>query len=199
MSEAVVGALVRQLDRAFERIRPKVEGLTDREYLWEPVPGCWTVHRRRPEDRFWEPGVEVFVNGGGEWVADYAGADLDPPPFTTIAWRMNHVASIAWVWTDHVLGNGGPQWDDHDVPHTADAAVAWWDEGCRGFRDAAAALRDEGLKRRYRAPWGDERAVEGWIEVFLDEQVHHMAEVGVLRDLYRETGGAPVGSARPNA
>ena len=24
-------------------LRPRLEGLTDAEYFWEPVPGCWTV------------------------------------------------------------------------------------------------------------------------------------------------------------
>ena len=30
-----------------ERLRPQLEGLTDEEYFWEPVPGCWSVRRRR--------------------------------------------------------------------------------------------------------------------------------------------------------
>jgi hypothetical protein len=28
---------------AFRRLRDRVEGLGDEEYLWEPAPGCWTV------------------------------------------------------------------------------------------------------------------------------------------------------------
>ena len=27
----------------YERLRARVEGLTNEEYLWEPIPGCLTV------------------------------------------------------------------------------------------------------------------------------------------------------------
>ena len=26
------------------QLRPRLDGLTDAEYLWEPVPGAWNVH-----------------------------------------------------------------------------------------------------------------------------------------------------------
>ena len=26
------------------QLRPRLDGLTDDEYLWEPVPGAWNVH-----------------------------------------------------------------------------------------------------------------------------------------------------------
>ena len=35
-------------DYAWQRLLDRFEGLTDEEYLWEPVPGCWTV-RPGPE------------------------------------------------------------------------------------------------------------------------------------------------------
>jgi hypothetical protein len=62
-----VELLLAQMDEVYERLRARLEGLTDAEYFWEPVPGCWTVHR----------------DGSGAWVADYAEPDPDPPPFTT--------------------------------------------------------------------------------------------------------------------
>ena len=27
-------------------LRPRLDGLSDAEYLWEPVAGCWSVRRR---------------------------------------------------------------------------------------------------------------------------------------------------------
>ena len=33
------------MDEVVARLRQRLEGLSDDEYLWEPVPGCWTVHR----------------------------------------------------------------------------------------------------------------------------------------------------------
>jgi len=28
------------------QLRPRLDGLTDDEYFWRPVPGCWTLSRR---------------------------------------------------------------------------------------------------------------------------------------------------------
>src|SRR2546429_9810396 len=39
---------------AWERLRGRIEGLTDEEYLWEPVAGCWSIRRR--EDGGWRGG-----------------------------------------------------------------------------------------------------------------------------------------------
>ena len=37
-----------QLDFHWQhRLRPRLEGLTDDEYLWEPVPGCWSIRAAR--------------------------------------------------------------------------------------------------------------------------------------------------------
>jgi hypothetical protein len=68
------GLLLAQMDEVYARLRERLEGLTDDECLWEPVPGCWTVHR----------------DPSGAWVTDYA--DPDPAPFTTIGWRLVHLA-----------------------------------------------------------------------------------------------------------
>jgi hypothetical protein len=34
-------------------LRPRFEGLTDDEYLWEPAPGCWWTARSRPGGTAW--------------------------------------------------------------------------------------------------------------------------------------------------
>jgi hypothetical protein len=54
-----VALLLGQMDEVYDRLRRRLEGLTDDEYFWEPAPGCWTVHRDR----------------AGAWVADYAEPD----------------------------------------------------------------------------------------------------------------------------
>jgi hypothetical protein len=193
---AVVRSLSRQLEAAHERIGPTLHGLTDDEYFWEPVPGCWTVHRRRSSDGAWSPDAQVFVNGRGEWVFDYAIPDLVPPPVTTIAWRMYHASSIAWVWADAVFGLGDSDWDTYDPPSTAADATRWWDRGYRRFVGSASSICDDrDLLEPMRTWWGVERTVEGWITTFLDEQVHHMAEVSLLRDLYRTSAGTGIPSA----
>jgi hypothetical protein len=41
------GQLAEQLDWHWKaQLRPRLDGLTDDEYRWEPVAGCWNVRRR---------------------------------------------------------------------------------------------------------------------------------------------------------
>jgi hypothetical protein len=61
-------------DYVYQRTRNRLAGLTDDEYFWEPVPGCCTIRRAN----------------SGEYRADDA-SESDPPPFTTIAWRLWHL------------------------------------------------------------------------------------------------------------
>jgi hypothetical protein len=51
-------------------LRPRLEGLTDEEYLWEPVADCWSL---RPRDTAspWK------TAGAGDLVMEYA----HPEPF----------------------------------------------------------------------------------------------------------------------
>ena len=40
-------ALAEQLDWQWQNhLRPRLDGLTDEEYFWEPVPGCWSLRKR---------------------------------------------------------------------------------------------------------------------------------------------------------
>jgi hypothetical protein len=39
--------LVGQLDSHWrDQLRPRLDGLTDEEYFWEPAAGCWNVRPR---------------------------------------------------------------------------------------------------------------------------------------------------------
>jgi hypothetical protein len=69
--------LVGQLEFYWDvHLRPRLEGLTDAEYVWEPVGGCWPLRRQK----------------SGTWVLDGKWPEPSPPPVTTIAWRLVHVA-----------------------------------------------------------------------------------------------------------
>ncbi len=63
------GLLVEQLTYHWDaQARPRLQGLTDEEYLWEPAPHAWSL-RRRGEAR------SSMAAGRGEWLLDaaYAG------------------------------------------------------------------------------------------------------------------------------
>src|SRR6266545_6150248 len=65
-------------------LRRRLDGLTDEEYFWEPVAGCWSV---RPGGT----GTAPIQAGSGEFTVGYAMPEPDPPPVTTIAWRLAHL------------------------------------------------------------------------------------------------------------
>jgi len=102
-------ALLDQLAFGWEvQFLPRTEGLTDAEYLWEPALGCWSV--RLGED--------------GRWRQDLADREPNLPPFTTIAWRLAHIATVFGERVSNHFGDGS--FDPMKVAQTsaADDALA---------------------------------------------------------------------------
>ena len=162
-------------------LRPKLEGLSDDEYFWEPVPSCWSVRRR-------EAATTSIVMGVGLFVVEVERSRPEPPPVTTIAWRMVHII-VDCLGTRSETQFGGPaiNWQQYEVPGTADwalrdldAAVGIWTAGVR-------SLGAEGLERPSgptEGPFADQ-SVAGLVLHIHREVIHHGAEILLLRDLYR--------------
>jgi hypothetical protein len=163
------------------QLRPRLNGLTDEEYRWEPVPGAWNV---RPRGTSTAP----LAIGAGDFTIDFARPEPDPPPVTTIAWRLGHI-------TVGVLGMrvashfGGPPFDyaTYRYPGDAasaldqlDAAYASWMTGVRGLNPDRLA-RPIGPAA---GPWADHSMAELVLHINR-ETIHHGAEIALLRDLYR--------------
>lgn len=162
-------------------LRPRLDGLTDEEYLWEPVPGMWSV---RPRGESTAP----TAAGGGDFTIDFAWPQPDPPPATTIAWRIAHL--LVGVFGTRVASHFGGEpvaYETHDYPGDAataltrlDAVYAAWIAGVRG-------LGAEDLSRPCgpaEGPWGDEPMAALVLHINR-EALHHGAEIALLRDLYR--------------
>ncbi|MCC2322568.1 DinB family protein [Cellulomonas xiejunii] len=174
--------LVDQLDFYWAAsLWPRVRGLTDDEYLWEPVAGCWSVRPR----------------ADGTWQADGLGVpEPDPPPVTTIAWRLAHIAvdtlgtRARAFFGDDVPADADmfdPRLRPASLPATADDALEVLDAAYRTWRDGLAALDDEALAHPM-GPRGAGYADQPLAALALHlhrEVMHHGGEVGVLRDLYR--------------
>ena len=99
-------------------LRPRLDGLGDEEYLWEPAPGAWSV---RPRGTSTAP-VQA---GSGAFTVDFAYPEPDPPPVTTIAWRLAHL--VVGVLGERVASHfDGPptSYTDHDYAGTAAEALA---------------------------------------------------------------------------
>ena len=135
--------LVEQLDWHWRhQLRPRLDGLSDAEYLWEPVPGAWNVRPRGTS-------IAPMAAGGGEFTLDFEFPEPDPPPVTTIAWRLGHL--VVGVLGMRVANHfGGPPCDYLSHPYSGDAvgALAQLDENY-----AAGSLRCAGSMRRgWRGP-----------------------------------------------
>ncbi len=156
-------------------LRPRVEGLTDEEYFWEPVAGAWSV-RRNPEGRFiWET----------------EEPEPDPPPFTTIAWRMAHIGDILAERANHHFGDRSYAFGSVEWPDSAAAAIEFMERGYSQWTQGLATLDDEVLEERREGPPGTLDAEFPFADVILHvnrEVIHHGAEVALLRDLYRWHG-----------
>jgi hypothetical protein len=173
--------LLDQLEWHWEhQFRPRLEGLTDEEYFWEPAPGCWSV-RRRGES------AAPLTRGAGEYVLEYAYPAPDPAPVTTIAWRLAHI-TVGVLAQRNASHFGGPPADGQswDYAPTAgqalgqlDAAHADWVKGVRG-------LGADGLARPCGPAEGPfaESSMAALVLHIHREVIHHGAEVALLRDLY---------------
>ena len=151
-------------------LRPRLDGLTDEEYFWQPVPDCWTVHPDR--------------------AIDFTYPEPEPAPFTTIAWRLAHVIVGVFAMRNH-SHFGGPPADYQSWSYATDAkralqqlddAYANWITGVRGL-DAQALARPIG---EAEGQWA-EHAMSELILHINREAIHHGAEIACIRDLYAHT------------
>ncbi len=173
MSRNRVELLHRQMRDAYEPVRARVRGLTDEEFFWQPVRGCWTVH----------------LGPDGRWTADYAEPDPDPPPFTTIAWRLVHLATCKVMYHEYAFGRGELTWDTIDHPHTARSAIEMLERGQDLLVADLHALDDRGLDEARLTNWGQAWPTWRIFWTMIWHDAHHGGEIGALRDLYRRRAG----------
>ena len=163
--------LLDQLEYHWEhQLRPRLDGLTDQEYLWEPVPDAWNVH----------------VRGDGVTI-DWDYPEPEPAPVTTIAWRLAHVV-VGVLGARNASHFGGPPADYRTWAYagTADAALTQLDGAYDRWVHGVRALGEDGLARPCgpaEGPWSDAPLAALVIHIHR-EVIHHGAEIALLRDLY---------------
>ncbi|WP_203935688.1 DinB family protein [Planosporangium mesophilum] len=174
--------LVEQLDWHWQNfLRPRLDGLTDDEYLWEPVGGCWNV---RPRGTSTAP----IAAGGGDFTIDFAMPEPQPAPVTTIAWRLGHI--IVGVLGMRAASHfDAPAMNYETFPYagTAAEALAQLDTVYAAWRDGVRGLGADGLARPCGPAEGPyaEHSLAALVLHINREVLHHGAEVLLLRDLYR--------------
>jgi hypothetical protein len=179
------GELVDQLHSHWRhQLRPRLDGLTDDEYFWQPVPDCWTISRRGASS------APVSL-GCGEFTLDYGDPSHGREPVTTVAWRLAHVI-VGFAETNGTHFGGPPtSVSTFNYAGTAQEALRQldhehdvWVEGVRGLGTA-------GLTRPQGATQPPEFADAPMAKLILYtnlEVIHHGAEICLLRDLYLRNG-----------
>jgi DinB superfamily len=161
-------------------LRPRLDGLTDEEYRWEPVPGAWNV---RPRGTSTAP----ISAGAGAFTVDFAMPEPDPSPVTTIAWRIGHL--VVGVLGMRVAAHfGGPpfDYDTHEYPGDAATALAQLDAGYAAWIKGVRGLGAAGLARPCGPAEPYPTAPMAALVLHINrEMLHHGAEIALLRDLYR--------------
>jgi DinB family protein len=186
--------LVEQLDWLWQnQARPRLEGLTDAEYFWEPVPGGWSVRPRGGAD-------DGDLHGSGDFGLQFSYPPPEPPPVTTIAWRLAHI-TVGVLGMRSASHFGGPAmtWDSFPYAGSAAEALAQLESAYRNWIFGVRALGADGLARPC-GPAEGPYAASPLAELVLHinrEVIHHGAEIALLRDLYRAGGhaGAEGGSS----
>ncbi|CAN5622053.1 DinB family protein [Mycobacterium antarcticum] len=171
MNDNVTPRLAEQLDWHWQQqLRPRLDGLTDDEYFWQPVPNCWTVH----------------ADGG----IDFAHPAPEPAPVTTIAWRLAHViVGVLAVRAHSHLGGPPAAYETWGYATDAATALRQLDEAYEGWMSGVRRLTAAELERPIgpaEGPWA-ERPMFDLVLHINREVIHHGAEVALLRDLYVHT------------
>lgn len=169
MTETTTDLLLNTGDYVVGRLMARLDGMDDAEHRWEPMPGAWKVR---------EDGTVEHV---------HAQTRPEPAPLTTISWRLWHLAN------ENLSGFAARGWDvtpalpiDRWYPGAQEsrAGVQWcWQE----LRDGVEAKGEPYLHQQMGPAWGPyaDATFAGLLLHVLDELIHHAAEVGMLRDLYR--------------
>jgi len=152
---------------------PRLEGLTDAEYHWLPAPGAWTVRQ----------------GADGRYQPDSAVPEPEPPPVTTIAWRLGHLVvdvletRTNWHFGDRTYTRESVNWpgDAVEAKQRLRHAYEVWSEHIQ-------ALDEDGLSAPVRGTEAPQWAGFPTVALVLHvnrEIIHHGAEIALLRDLYR--------------
>ncbi|MFE5812726.1 DinB family protein [Streptomyces sp. NPDC056479] len=117
------GLLLDQFDRAREMAEVRLTGLGDEEYLWEPVPGCWSIRRR-------SEATTPRAFGPGDWVLDLGAPEIPANEYAEVARQAAagmSVAKIADDWSvsvervEQILAHTG----EPEPDQTPVTTIAW--------------------------------------------------------------------------
>ena len=180
-----VGLLVEQLTESAMFSRERLDGMTDEEFCWEPASSMWSIRPRNDA-------ITPAAFGPGEFVMDFdpSGDPFAPGPLSTIAWRIGHLLSgfagrYEWTFGSRSID---PKLVVEFSTNAEDMMSRLWAEIDRWVA-AVEQLTDEQLDMvgfgQYPQGLDPELPFIGIVRWVNREEIHHLAEAALLRDLYR--------------
>ena len=104
-TNSLIPQLAEQLDFHWTNfMRPRLEGLTDDEYFWQPVPDCWTVHP--------DGAIDFEIPDGATW----RGEILDRRPEEHFAVRYFGGSRATFRHSRHKQRQKPPKVRSHLLP-----------------------------------------------------------------------------------
>ncbi len=160
------------------QLRPRLAGLSDEEYFWEPAAGAWNVRPRGAPS----PATAV---GTGRHTIDFEFPPPDPAPVTTIAWRLAHVVVGVLGGRNAAHFGGAPiDYDTFDYPGSAASALAQLDEQYATWIGGVRSLAPADLTRPCGETGFESDPMAALVLHIHREVIHHGAEIALLRDLF---------------
>jgi hypothetical protein len=169
MSTGCIKLLAQQMKEAYEILRGRLHGITEDEYFWEPVPQCWTI----------------FQQADGRWTYHYELPPPQPHPFTTLGWRVSHIALCKVMYHEYAFGAREITWETIETPPTPADALEVLERGQHLLvQDLSTLSKDEELNIPRLTNWGEEWPTWRIFWTLIHHDAHHGGEIGCIRDLY---------------
>ena len=180
------------LNTGVTNLRETLADISEEEYGWEPLaPAERAPDRLSPPERkkVWR----VFLKEG-VWTYDYTPERLIPPPFTTIAWIMNHVTQTADMYL-YCIQSGKAEglertWDELPVPPSYDAMSKYLFEALAAVREYLETIPGRRvsveLNKLSPAPWGEMRPsyMNLWGGI-VEHVIQHTEQIAARKDRIR--------------
>ncbi|HUR77816.1 MAG TPA: DinB family protein [Acidimicrobiales bacterium] len=155
-----------------QRFVGRIADLTDEEFWSDPAPDCW----------------RITPDGAGGWTGDFGLVFTEEAPITTMGWRLAHIIDL--LKEDRCATYLGlapePSAAQEWIPSSADQARQMVRDSAATFRRYVEATDDASLDVAVPRQFNNAAVTRhGFILHIVDEVIHHGAEVGLLRDLWR--------------
>ncbi len=180
------------LDTGELSLRETISDVSGEEYCWEPIP-----KPERDSDLLLPPDrkrVWRVFQKGGVWIYDYVPGEVTPPPFTTIAWIMNHVAQTGDMYL-YCVKTGKPEgverrWEDLPVPSSFEAMGDYIFEVLASVRAYLVSVSEGQISRELNrltpAPWGEMRPT--YLNIWggaISHVIQHAVQIAARKDRIR--------------